>query len=189
MLRSNFYSHWKDLLWTISPPPPHTSMWPMGMHTGHILGFLVKLDLVLHVIGLVKPHGQCHLMVAALITVDGMIQSHSDIRRNIWISISGKQGCACYSSLCTLTEVRDVHIQELLKCQVQAFSRCGPCQRSSCILCHTNVHYLFSHWVTCALHNTSFFHTLSTSCLQFPSSALLSRASLQIILSWFIIRP
>lgn len=71
----------------------------MGIHTGHNLGFLVKLDLVLHVIGLVKPHGQCNLIVAALITVDGMIQSHSDIRRHIRISIRGKQGCAIQVSV------------------------------------------------------------------------------------------
>ena len=46
--------------------------------TGHSLGFIVKLDLVHHLIGLVKPHGQSHLMVAASITIDGIIQSHSN---------------------------------------------------------------------------------------------------------------
>lgn len=128
-------------------------------------------------------------MAETSITVDGEIQSHSDIRRSIWIPTSPEQGCAIQVFVPLGGKWGVLTFRTCSGVRHKTFENAAPVNVPGTSSATTTGNDFFSHWMAYALYNTSFFCTLSTSCLQFSLPVLLSRASLQIVLSWCIIPP
>lgn len=68
-------------------------------HTSHFsLGCIIKFHLIHQYIGLLKPHGQCHQVIAASVSMYNISQVHPGIRRafvSVRLEQIGASHCDC----------------------------------------------------------------------------------------------